>query len=228
MIHAAARHESLISTELRSGFAVGNVTRTAPIADGPSGHALTDLAEQIDAKHRAVLQGLRQTVRDARDLGELLNKAKDLAPPGQWRLWVDTHCAFSYETATAYRRIATHWAELPSDVRTIADALAILSHPITDLQATAAGTRELVFPPAKIQSAFPLELQLQLVDPPPTSMVYTDLIADQKLLMVAKTIRGYASVETLAKRAELLDLRSAIDDALARLLVVEFRTTSAP
>lgn len=168
---------------------------------------LSRIKSEIHDTHQRVLNGIRQTLVDARALGTLLNEANDLVSYGQWRTWILRNCAFSYESATAYRTIADRWTDLPDDVITIAEALRFI----------AAARRGRKDAPRDLQLTTDLPFELQSLPLESTGpAAHTDLIPDQKLSMVVETIRRYTLQDAIVRRNELIALRDACDAGIQR------------
>ncbi len=68
----------------------------------------------------------------------------------------------------------------------------------------------------KSKSATVADLTQPLLIEPTGPAAHTDLIADQKILMVAEVIRCYTVQDVIVRQAELIALRDAIDEALGK------------
>jgi hypothetical protein len=106
----------------------------------PSQAPLTQLADQINAKHVEAETALRAGLERAREAGLLLIAAKAQLAHGAWLPWLKANVRFSKRTAQAYVRIAREWDRLAAKSATVAllgyrEALETLAEPSEDRQA---------------------------------------------------------------------------------------------
>jgi hypothetical protein len=73
---------------------------------------LTMLATLINEAHGRAIEGVRQSLEGARQVGLLLVEAKGKVARGEFQAWVEANCAFSYSTAAAYMRVVRKGAAL--------------------------------------------------------------------------------------------------------------------
>jgi hypothetical protein len=95
---------------------------------------LAKLAKRINALYARVETAARSVVADAKEAGELLLKAKEQCPHGQWRPWIEANFAGSLRTAQKWMRLAEGWPELEANapstaLLTIEQALEYLAEP---------------------------------------------------------------------------------------------------
>jgi len=187
---------------------------------GPDTDQLTELVKTIKFWHQEYVRQMSGAVLFAHNAGRDLIQAKQLVPHGQWTVWITEHCDFSPRTAQVYMRVARYYNDLNADpwdfgapVLTLEQTLDLLAEPKETRPAESKPQTPAVLPAAEPEA--PFELQPDLVEPTGPAAP-TDLIADQKLSMVAATIRDYDRQTAIVKRAELLDLRAAIDEALEK------------
>lgn len=95
--------------------------RRLPPAAG--GDYLTDLAAEINTRHRHVTQ---TALEGARDVGRLLLQAQAQVGDKAWEPWVQKHCDFSTRTAYDYLRVARYWDRIDGQATSIAGAIALL------------------------------------------------------------------------------------------------------
>lgn len=99
----------------------------------PDTAALTALADQINAAHRDAESAVRESLKHAKQAGELLLQAKAELPHGEFTEWVNGTCEFHPRTARRYMKLADRWEELQTKTDTgasdlgITDALKILA-----------------------------------------------------------------------------------------------------
>ncbi|HEV3022086.1 MAG TPA: DUF3102 domain-containing protein, partial [Pirellulales bacterium] len=109
---------------------------------------LADLADQINAEHRAAESAARSAIDHAHEAGRLLIEAKAHLEHGQWGTWLATNFHGSDRTARAYMRVAKGWAAIAGKTAetaelTIDGALKLLAAPDHTHKETATGRREL-------------------------------------------------------------------------------------
>jgi phage N-6-adenine-methyltransferase len=86
---------------------------------------LTVIADQInDAAHRAE-SSARESLRHAKQAGELLLRVKAELPHGEFTGWVESQCEFSPRTARRFMKLADQWEELQTKTDTIVTDLGI-------------------------------------------------------------------------------------------------------
>jgi Protein of unknown function (DUF3102) len=73
---------------------------------------LTELAERINAEHRACETAVNSALTHAMNAGELLSEAKASLPHGEFGPWLKENFAGSDRTARAYMRVYAHREEL--------------------------------------------------------------------------------------------------------------------
>src|SRR5947207_1909422 len=75
---------------------------------------LEGLAKAINASHGTFLKSLRTSLEEARELGALLEKAKEKVVEAgkKWLVWVESNCQFSADEAQRYMRVAKEWPQL--------------------------------------------------------------------------------------------------------------------
>ena len=67
---------------------------------------LPELAEQINRTHDSIEQTFREAVAHAFRAGELLMKAKDSVPHGQWDKWLKANIKFKPADGRVYMQLA--------------------------------------------------------------------------------------------------------------------------
>ncbi len=77
-----------------------------------AGIDLASRAERVNQHHEKRLKAFGTCLGHARDAGDELLAVKEAVGHGNFQEWLKENCAFSYETAANYMRIATHWDEL--------------------------------------------------------------------------------------------------------------------
>lgn len=85
---------------------------------------LAKLAKAINRGHAAVLSCAGKSLEHARATGELLIRAKETLPHGEYLPWLAEHCEVSERHASRYMLIAHHWQE-KSDTRGRFDELSL-------------------------------------------------------------------------------------------------------
>jgi hypothetical protein len=138
--------------------------------------ALAEIAAQINAGHQQVQNAIRASLERARDVGQLLIKAKGQCQHGQWLPWLKANVKFSERTAQNYVNVAKRWNEIESKSATVADlsyrnALEFLSapespstEPVIDAEETAGILRKASGNPKKSLQLEKLKLLWQLVE----------------------------------------------------------------
>jgi hypothetical protein len=94
------------------------------------------IVSTINDEHNKALASANSALTHARLAGEMLHKAKEQLPHGQWLPWVAATCQFSERTAQAYMRIAARWSTIEAKAQTSADlsvsgAVKLLAGPAT-------------------------------------------------------------------------------------------------
>ncbi len=72
--------------------------------------AMNTLSEAINAAHDAVKGAGKTMLLKAKEAGELLLQAKSECAHGQFKPWIEENCAFSYDTANDYMKVAKNGA----------------------------------------------------------------------------------------------------------------------
>lgn len=96
--------------------------------------ALSELAERINAEHKAAEAAARSALGHALAAGKLLMEAKAAVNHGEWSAWLADHFEGSERTARAYMRLAKHWRTINAKRQSTADlsihdALQLLAEP---------------------------------------------------------------------------------------------------
>ena len=78
---------------------------------------LTNLASEIRLKHDQATEAAGTAIRLATEAGDLLIKAKEQLPHGNWGAWVQENCRFSERTARGYMRLARELPKLEESKR---------------------------------------------------------------------------------------------------------------
>lgn len=191
----------------------------------------TGIIEAILEDHREILDAESQIVEQrgrgldaALRCGRRLIEQKGALGHGRWLPWLQEHCSEIPErSAQRYLFIAKHWdlASWRPDRRgwmmattsghrylySLVGAEALINARLVGIR------QDKQRHAGKSATVADLMIERQPVEP----AAHTDLVLDQKLSMVAATIRGYDRQTAIVKRPELLNLRAAIDEALGRV-----------
>jgi hypothetical protein len=81
-----------------------SIAKRPPKVESPA-----DLADEINAAHRACTADLMSGLNHARRCGQLLLKAKASVKHGEWLSWIQDNCQFSERTAQYYLRVVKNW-----------------------------------------------------------------------------------------------------------------------
>jgi hypothetical protein len=95
---------------------------------------LRELAELINAEHRAFAGTFRRALEQAIRAGELLARAKEHHPHGTWQRWLEENFEGSVRTAQEYMRLYRHRHQIRANARdaahlSIGEALSALASP---------------------------------------------------------------------------------------------------
>lgn len=74
--------------------------------------ALKQLASNIQEGHRRVMSNTRDSIQQARIIGQQLADARDRVRHGRWQAWVEANCDFSPRMALKYMLVARHFDAL--------------------------------------------------------------------------------------------------------------------
>jgi hypothetical protein len=86
---------------------------------------LAALATTIKTKHRAVVDGIKGTVRAAMDAGDALAKAKAAVAHGEFAAWLRDNSDVMPRTAQDYMRLAAHRKQIETAMRDQSEGLSI-------------------------------------------------------------------------------------------------------
>jgi hypothetical protein len=81
---------------------------------------LAELAEAINAEHRAFLGTVRKAVEQGIRVGELLDQAKEQCPHGTWLPWLEENFEGSVRTAQEYIRLYRYRDDIRAKTRDFA------------------------------------------------------------------------------------------------------------
>jgi len=95
----------------------GIVLMTGTMEQDEAVQSLDELARRIEEEHEAAERAQFDSVRHAREAGELLIQVKALLTHGDFMSWVKEHCTFAHSTANLYMQIARKWVKLGNSQR---------------------------------------------------------------------------------------------------------------
>ena len=78
---------------------------------------LGKIAEQINECHGAISSNLRASLESALEAGQLLQKAKERLPHGQWLPWIADNLTLPQRTVQMYMRVARNWPRVGRQIR---------------------------------------------------------------------------------------------------------------
>ncbi len=76
---------------------------------------LTELSSAINEAHKRTTEAAVTALEHARQLGELLEQAKEQLSHGQWLPWLHENCSVNPRQAQKYMRVAREWDRVSSE-----------------------------------------------------------------------------------------------------------------
>jgi hypothetical protein len=111
---------------------VNSAVNGAQIATQAIPASIAELAERINAEHRAVEDCTRNGLQHAKLAGEMLTAVKRQSGHGNWLPWLEQHFKGTVRTAQNYMRVAEQWETLTANTKRVSylalrDGLRLLS-----------------------------------------------------------------------------------------------------
>ena len=93
----------------------------------------TNLTQRITELHNSILDRLQRSLRDALEIGDLLQQQKAVLAHGEFTPWIENELPFTPRTARRYIALYEHRDKLQSqNVNTLTEAYRLLQEPKTD------------------------------------------------------------------------------------------------
>jgi hypothetical protein len=154
---------------------------------------LPELVCQISDQIRLARRKREQVIEHVRAAGELLRQAKEQIGHGHWVEWLDKNFEFDVSTAQYWMAIAEHWHYLREKTDHDPQMLTVRDARILLRDARAAEKAGLTEAPVRYKTK-----------------------RRPRVVLITEEIRRYDRRKASAQRQALLDLRAAINEALAK------------